>query len=48
MLWYTIELCQAMLGIAPKGFNTVDVLRATSKLIVTMMHSEMPGKAHIN
>lgn len=37
-----------MLGIAPKGFDTVDMLRTADKLIVTVMHSEMLRKAHVN
>ena len=48
MFCYTVELYQAMLGIAPKGFNTVDMLCTTSELIVTVMHSEMLRKAHVN
>ncbi len=37
-----------MLGIAPKRFDTVDLLRTAGKLIVTMTHSEMLRKAHVN
>lgn len=48
MFCYTVELYQPMLGIVPKGFNTVDILCTTSELIVTVMHSEMLRKAHVN
>ena len=48
MLRHPVKLHQAMLGIAPKGFNTVNMPRTTDKLIVTMMYPEMFGKTHIN
>ncbi|SNU78984.1 Uncharacterised protein [Neisseria zoodegmatis] len=48
MLRYTVKLYQAMLRVAPKGFNTIDMLSAMSKFIITMTHSEMLREAHIN
>ena len=48
MFRYPVKLHQAMLGVAPKRFNTVNMPRTANKLIVTMMYPEMFGKTHIN
>ncbi len=40
MFRHSIKLYQAMLGIALKGFDTVDMLHTSNKLIVAAMHSE--------
>ena len=45
MFRHPVKLHQAMLGVAPKRFNTVST---TNKLIVTMMYPEMFGKTHVN
>jgi hypothetical protein len=44
----TIELSQATLGKAPKGFNTVDMAAASNKLIVAMIDPKVFIKANIN
>ena len=44
MLRHTVKLYKA----APKGFDTVDMLGTTGKFIITMTHSEMLRKAHID
>ncbi len=46
MLWHSVKLYQVMFGIAPKGFDTVDMLHTSNKLIVAVMHSEMFRKTH--
>ena len=48
MLRYPIESYRAMLGIAPKKFNAVNMLRAVDNLIASMMPPEMFGKTHVN
>lgn len=48
MLRYPVKLYQTMLGIAPKGFNTVDMLHTSSKLIVAVTNSKMFGKTHVD
>lgn len=48
MFRHPVKLHQAMLGVAPKRFNTVNMPRTTDKLIVTMMYPEMFGKTHVN
>ena len=48
MFRHPVKLHQAMLGVAPKRFNTVNMPRTANKLIVTMMYPEMFGKTHVN
>ena len=48
MLRHTVKLYQAMLGIAPKRLNTVDVVCSTDKFVITEMYSEMLRKAHVD
>ena len=48
MFRHPVKLHQAMLGVTPKRFNTVNMPRTTDKLIVTMMYPEMFGKTHVN
>jgi hypothetical protein len=47
MLGHTIELSQATLGKAPKGFNTVDMTATPDKLIVAMIDPKVFVKANI-
>ncbi len=48
MLRHSIKLYQAVLGIAPKGFDTIDMLYTSNKLIVAVLHSEMFHKTHVD
>lgn len=48
MFRYAIELSQAALGKAPKGFNTVDMTASPDKLIVAMINPKVFIKANIN
>jgi hypothetical protein len=47
MFGHTIELSQATLGKAPKGLNTVDMVRTAHKLILSMIDSKVLVKANI-
>ncbi|QNT58830.1 hypothetical protein AABM17_1270 [Neisseria musculi] len=46
MLRHPVKSCQAMFGIAPKEFDTVDMLHTSGKPIVAVMHAEMLCKTH--
>jgi hypothetical protein len=48
MFSHAIELSQAALGKAPKGFNTVDMMRTAHKLILTMVDPKVFIKANID
>ncbi|QNT57953.1 hypothetical protein AABM17_2218 [Neisseria musculi] len=46
MFRHLVKSCQAMFGIAPKEFDTVDMLHTSGKPIVAVMHAEMLCKTH--
>ena len=46
--WDTFELSQTQFGVGPEGLDTVDVAVASSKLVFSMMDSEVLGVANIN
>ena len=48
MFRHPVKLYQAMLRVAPKRFDTADMLGTTGKFIITMTHSEMLREAHID
>ena len=48
MFGHTIELSQATFGKAPKGFNTVDMVRTAHKLILTMIDPKVLIKANVD
>ena len=48
MFGNTFKLCQTPFGIAPKGFYPIDMLIATGKLVVAMVHPKVFFVADIN
>lgn len=43
-----VELSQSMLGVTPKGFNPVDMFRASDELIVDVINPEMSINANVH
>jgi hypothetical protein len=43
-----MELCKAVLGVAPETLDAVDVVRTESELVVTVVDPAMPGVAQIH
>ncbi len=43
-----VELSQAMFGVTPKGFNSIDVFRAPDELIVAVINLEMSINANVH
>lgn len=48
MLRHTVELCQPSFRITPKRLDAVDMPLAVGKLVLTMVHSKVLGKADVH
>lgn len=43
-----VELSQSMLGITPKGFNSIDLFIAPGEFIFTVINTEMSSNADVH
>ena len=48
LAWHAIELRKTSFGIAPKALDSIDMNRATSELVGSVIHSQVFIKAYVN
>ena len=48
VFWQAVELSQAVLGIAPEGFDAVDVRSSVGEFIAAVVDAQVLGVAHVD